>query len=508
MNDTPEKLPPAEAATPDEGTANSIPQIPMAPRKPGLFQRLFSFTPASEELSIAIVPFMDAVGIDHAREIAAVFQNLEGVRVRVLKEKSLLYVEPEPVDTASVVAARAIAAQAMAARAENLPAACAQAMNWIGDHKADLVIWGDIPPPGTTLFIHFAAPPPVDADPAGTISPFQALTLPVEFDAEAFGGLVLATALAAMNVEDDIKIKKRRDLVADALERATLGMGKIPRDFTAREQASVHAAYANALASFGHLFPGGELYHRAILSYTQAIKGTLRSDSPANWAYLQRNLGTILQAMGERADDADLLGQAAAAYRLALEVFTLENTPFPWATINNRLGEVLYRLDVKTEDTDGLKLALAAYQGALKVLSRSATPLLWSNVMNNLGQAAQVLGRAIDNKEIVERAVAACEQALKVRSLADHPTLWASTQNNMGSALFLLGRMTRTDVYYQKALDAFMGARDVYEMMGLTRMVEVTDKNIQHAQSRLPAGERQSGSSDWWLEGEEDGKTP
>lgn len=503
MNDTPEKLPPAEAVTPDEGAANSAPEIPVAPRKPGLLQRLFNFTPASEELSIAIVPFIDALGQDHAREIAATFQNLEGVRARVLKEKSLLHVEPEPVDTASAVAARAIATQAMAARAEALPAACAQAMNWIGDHKADLVIWGDIPPPGTTLFIHFAAPPPVDADSAGTISPFQALTLPVEFDAEAFGGLVLATALAAMNVEDDIKIKKRRNLVADALERATIGIGKIPRDFTAREQASVHAAYANALASFGHLFPGSEIYQRAITSYTQAIKGTLRNDSPTNWAYLQRNLGTILQALGERADDVEILKQAAASYRLALEVFTFENTPFPWATTNNRLGEVLYRLDVKTEDADGLKLALAAYQGSLRALSRSATPLLWSNVMNNLGQAAQVLGRAIDNKEIVERAVAACEQALKVRTLADHPTLWASTQNNMGSALFLLGRMTRTDVYYQKALDAFMGAREVYEMMGLTRMVEATDKNIQHAQARLPEGERQSGSSDWWLEDDE-----
>lgn len=504
MNDTPEKTPPAEAVAPDEGAANGTPE---APRKPGFLQRLFNFTPASEELSIAIVPFIDALGQDHAREIAGVFQNLEGVRVRVLKENSLLHAEPEPLDTASAVAARAIATQAMAARAETLPAACAQAMNWLGDHKADLVIWGDIPPPGTTLFIHFAAPPPVDADPAGTISPFQALTLPVEFDAQAFGGLVLATALAAMNVEDDIKIKKRRNLVADALERATLDMGKIPRDFTAREQASVHAAYANALASFGHLFPGGELYQRAITSYTQAIKGTLRNDSPTNWAYLQRNLGTILQATGERADDVGILEQAAASYRLALEVFTLENTPFPWATTSNRLGEVLYRLDVKAEDTDGLKLALAAYQGCLKVLSRNATPLLWSNVMNNLGQAAQVLGRAINNKEIVERAVAACEQALKVRSLAKHPTLWASTQNNMGSALFLLGRMTHTDVYYQKALDAFMGARDIYESMGLTRMVEATDKNIQHAQARLPEGEGQSGSSDWWLEGEEDGKT-
>lgn len=77
----------------------------------------------------------------------------------------------------------------------------------------------------------------------------------------------------------------------------------------------------------------------------------------------------------------------------------------------------------------------------------------------------------------------------------------------MGSALFLLGRMTKDETYYQRALEAFMGAREVYETMGLTRMVEYTDKNIQHAQSRLPGGEGKKGAGDpsmWWLEGEDE----
>jgi len=468
---------------------NDTPETPgtSAPKakKAGLFQRLFGVGQAGDDLSVYIAPFPDAAGQDHARELQAALQNLNGLRARILKEQPILTPDVN--------------------RTDLLPAAAAHAMAWIGKHDADLVLWGDIPPPGTTTYIHFAAPPPADLDPAGIISPFQALTLPVGFDPEQFGGLFTATALAAMNVADDAKQQKRRALVADALERAAQDIERIPSDFTTREQASVHAAFANALATFGHLFPGGEVYHRAALAYSQALKGTPKTESPTNWAYLQRNLGTVLQALGERTDDIDTLEQAAAAFRRALEVFTLESTPFPWATTQNRLGEVLYRLDIKSGETDGLKLALTAYQGALKVLNRKSTPLLWSATLNNLGQAAQVLGREVNNTEVVERAITACQQALKARPRDKHPTLWAATQNNMGSALFLLGRMSGDDLYFQQALEAFMGARDVYETLGLQRMVEITDKNIQHTQSRLPDGAPvEQDASMWWLEGEED----
>lgn len=463
---------------------------PTAPRrKPGFFSRLFSGVASGGDLSIAVAPFIDATGQDHARELSTVFQGLKGIHVKTFRDTPILNPDND--------------------RAEHLPAACGQAMGWVSKHSADLVLWGDIPPPGTTLFIHFAAAPPHDADPAGTISPFQALNLPVGFDAEAIGGLLIASALAAVHVTEDAKLKNRHALVAETLERAAEDMERIPSDFTMREQASVQAAYANALATFGHLFPGGEVYHRAAMAYAQALKGTLRTESPTNWAYLQRNMGTVLQALGERTDDIDTFNQAIAAYRAALEVFSRETTPFPWATTQNRLGEVLYRLDLKSGETAGLKEALALFQGTLKVLQRSSTPLLWADTLNNFGQAAQVLGRELGKKDVIEKAVTACEQALKARTRDKHPTLWATTQNNLGSALFLLGRMTGEDTHYQTALDAFMGAREIYETLGLSRMVEVTDKNIQHAQSRLPGNSDASGDSDpamWWLDGEDDAK--
>lgn len=461
-------------------------QVPAA-KKPGFFSRLLGMGNTGAELEIAIASFVDANGTDHARSIAQVFSSLDGVHVKQLREKPILTPEVE--------------------RSDHLPAACTQAINWIGKHNADLVIWGDVPPPGTTLYIHFAAAPPVDNDPAGTISPFQPLTLPVGFDPEDLGALLLAAALAAMNPEGDVKRQNRRALVADALEHAAEAIERIPNDFTMREQSSIQAMFANSLASFGHLFPGTEVYHRASLAYAKAIQGTLRTESPTNWAYLQRNMGTVLQALGERTDDIETLERAGEAYRAALEVFTREATPFPWATTQNRLGEILYRIDSKSGETQGLKQALTIYQAALKVLNKQSTPLLWSETMNNLAQAAQVLGRELGNEDVLERAVQACKQALTVRTRDAQPTLWAATQNNMGSALFLLGRMTHEDHYFEEALNAFMGAREVYDAMGLTRMVEITEKNIAHAEERLPEGAGKGDKKDpsmWWLEEDDD----
>jgi len=490
MSDTPQdpnpSMPPGADNPQGQAEHNASPV-----KKPGLLSRLFGRVATGSELEIAIAPFVDAAGTDHARTLAAVFSELDGIHTKYLREKPILTPETD--------------------RTEHLPAACGQAMNWIGKHHADLVIWGDVPPPGTTLFIHFAAPPPVDEDPAGTISPFQALNLPVGFNSDDLGALLLATALAAMNPPSDAKRQSRRNLIADALEHAAEAIERIPSDFTAREQASIQAMFANALASFGHLFPGTEVYHRASLAYTKAIQGTLRSESPTNWAYLQRNQGTVLQALGERTDDIDTLERAAEAYRAALDVFTFEATPFPWATTQNRLGEVLYRLDSTSGDTKGLKEALTIYQGALKVLNKRSTPLLWSETMNNLGQTAQMLGRELNNEDVLERAVTAYKQALTIRKRDSQATLWAATQNNMGSALFILGRMTGQDQYFEAALNAFMGARDVYSTLGLTRMVEITEKNIAHAEERLPDGAAKGDKKDpsmWWLEEEDpSGKT-
>jgi len=284
----------------------------------------------------------------------------------------------------------------------------------------------------------------------------------------------------------------------------------LPDDFTPREIASTHGALANSLATFAHLFPGAEIYQRAAISYANAIKGTSRTETPVNWAYLKKNMGMVLHNIAEKNKrDIGSLERAKACYEEALEVFSLETTPFPWAAIQGRLGDVLYRIDVISGGTDLIKAALTSFQAALKVFSKKNTPNLWSDVMNNLAQAAQLLGREKNNQEVVERAISACRSALEVRNREKMPLHWAATQNNLGSAFFTLGHLTGELKNFEEALDAFAGAHEVYSELGLTRMVRVMDKNIARAEDRLPNKRGAKGGKGdptlWWMEGEEDG---
>ncbi|MCK5545873.1 MAG: tetratricopeptide repeat protein [Rhodospirillaceae bacterium] len=454
--------------------------------KQGLLDRLMGLGAKPPAIEIGVMQFVDAAGVNHERALVQSFNRMKGVRTKIIKAASPIDLEED--------------------RALQLPKACADAFEVLGKNNLDLVIWGNIPEPGTTMYIHFVAPPPADEDPPGVFSPFQALMLPVGFDPAVLGGLLRATALAAVHTKNIYKEQFRRMHAPDAIEDAGTAMQLLPEDFTPREIASAHAALANSLASFAHLFPGTEIYQNAVISYGNALKGTSKTEAPINWAYLKKNFGMVLQSLAEKNKrDLDNLELAEASYKEALEVFSLETTPFPWATTQGRLGDVLYRLDVVSGGTDSIKAALGSFQSALKVLSKKQTPNLWSDVMNNLAQAAQLLGREKNNKEVVERAISACRSALEVRKRKEMPLHWAATQNNLGSALFTLGHITEEIKIFEEAVEAFSGARDVYAEQELTRMVRVTEKNIARTEDRLPS--KPGGKGDpalWWMEGEND----
>lgn len=457
--------------------------------KTGLLDRILGLGAKPQAIDIGILKFVDAAGINHERTIAQSFNGMKGVRTKILKDESPI--DPE-LD-----------------RASQLPNACASAFEVMGKNDSDLIIWGNIPEPGTTMYIHLVTPPPADEDPPGIFSPFQALMLPVGFDPETLGGLLRAAALAAVHTKNIYKQSFRRMLAPDAIEEATAAMSLLPEDFTPRENTASHSALANALASFAHLFPGTEFYKRAAASYAIALKGTSRTETPVHWAYMKKNYGMVLQSLGEKnKHDLQSLELAEANYKEALEVFSLETTPFPWATTQGRLGDVLYRIDAITGGTDSVSAALNSFQLALKVFSKKQSPNLWSDVMNNLAQAAQLLGREKNNREVVERAISACRSALEVRNRDKMPLHWAATQNNLGSALFILGQITDDIGYYDEAFEAFSGAREVYEELELTRMVRVTEKNMARTEGHLPhrSGEGASKGDPalWWMEGDDD----
>ncbi|TCS64980.1 tetratricopeptide repeat protein [Varunaivibrio sulfuroxidans] len=480
-------------ATPKPASPPSRDAPPDPPSRLGFWSRLFGLGPSVGRIDIRVSPFIDAAGQDQSAAILEILGAQKEFRVRTLASLP------------------AIAAEG--SREDALRACAQSAQGELTKLGADVIVWGDVPPPGTTLHVFFAAPPIIDDDPPGAIEPLTLLKMPVVMTPPLDAIFTLCT-LAATNVPTDAKVHLIKTLLPPLLEACAAGFKTLPLDLSGREKASIEMVYANALAIFAQRLGVGELYALSLKPYRNALKG-LSGDDVLGWARTQRNLGAVLQTMAERAEgDIETLEEAAKCYRSALERLSREAAPLTWASANNRLGEVLYKLDLISGETAGIKESLTLYQNALQVFNRARTPRLWAEVMTNFGQAAQVLGREMGNHELVERAIDACRHALEVRSREASPALWAAGQNNLGSALFLLGNMSGNVGHFEEALGAFVAARDIYVALAAPKMIEVTERNIAYAESRLPGtnaktvrtgtDDREGDGEEWWRIGEEE----
>lgn len=357
----------------------------------------------------------------------------------------------------------------------------------------DVMIWGDIPPPGTTLYLHFVSATPDEEDRPGCFLATTTLTLPVDFGAE-FSELLLAVTLAATAPANESKRIRLAQALSETLYAAMPAVQNLPLDLTNRERAAIQLCYGNAVATMCLQRGTGELYQVAAQTFRGALVQLSVEDSQGDWALAQMHLGSILQTIGERGGETDILSGAIEAFDNALKFFSRATHPVQWASMQNRLGLVLYKLDMNTGDTEMLKHALTTFQAALQVFNRSEYPLRWAEVMNNFAQAAQVLGDQLRNVEVLQKAVDACRGALEVRRRETGPMLWAATQNNLGSALFLLGRMTEEETDLHDAVEAFSEAGQVYRTHGAGRLASVADKNLARARDLLDELEGQKPS--------------
>jgi len=440
----------------------------------GVVSRLFGRRrgPRPERIEIRVAAIADQAGADRSRHVVAALRKPKGLRVRPLN--------------------KALAADGAGSPAEWL-AAAATARQWLAGERADLLIWGEIPAPGTTLHLRFVSAAVEEEDPPGGFSLATTLNLPVDFGPE-FAPLLLAVSLAATTPASDGKRLRLDQALEEALYAAMPCVHDLPGDLTARERAAIHMCYGNALATLANRGGNRDLYQVAAQTYQTALENHSREDDPLDWALTRKNLGAVLQALAERTNDRETLTAAAAALRDALDVLTRAESPRAWAATQNRLGQVLYRLDSRTGEGDMLRESLNAFQAALMVFTRSETPLLWAEVMNNFAQAAQVLGQQLRNTEVLTKAADACRAALTVRTKDAAPLPFAATQNTLGSALFLLGRLTGESAHLEGAAEAFEKARAVYTALGADAMAAVTEKNLSHVDRLLggpAAGRRQ-----------------
>ena len=367
------------------------------------------------------------------------------------------------------------------------------ARQWMAGVGADLLIWGEIPEPGTTMHLRFVSAVPEDDDRPGAFGLAVRLNLPVGFGPE-FGHVLLATALSALAPDTLGKSLRLREILPKALEGALPAVQDLPLDLTSRERAAVRACFGNVASTAAVQQGSLDLYQVAAQSYRAALESLSREESPLEWAITNKNLGVVLQAIGERTDDAETLDAAIDSFNSALKVLTRLQYPGQWATIQNRLGLVLYKMDLRTGDIELVKHAISSFQSALQVFTRTEWPSRWADVMNNFAQAAQMLGGQMRSVELLKKSVEACRGVLEVRTKERSPVLWAATQNNLGSALFLLGQVTQDAAYVEGAAVAFGRALDAYKEHGADRMAALTRKNLARAENLLADGPSRDGN--------------
>ncbi|MBX2803506.1 MAG: tetratricopeptide repeat protein [Myxococcales bacterium] len=163
-----------------------------------------------------------------------------------------------------------------------------------------------------------------------------------------------------------------------------------------------------------------------------------RDQAPRDWALAQNNLGNVLQVLGERRGDEEVLESSVAACRLALEVYTRTSAPLNWAATQNNLGNALRVLGERLGDEGMLEVSAAAYRSALEVYTRASAPVDWAGTQGNLGSLLQTLGGHLGDEGMLKASAVAYRSALGVFQEIGHDAYAQATQRSLERVLRLI----------------------------------------------------------------------
>jgi tetratricopeptide (TPR) repeat protein len=235
-------------------------------------------------------------------------------------------------------------------------------------------------------------------------------------------------------------------------------LAELTRERVPLDWAMIQSNLGTALEALGERESGTARLEEAVAAFREALTEITRARVPLDWATIQSNLGTALEALGERESGTARLEDAVAAYRDALKESTRGRTPLDWAVIQNNLGTALKLLGERESGTERLEDAVAAYRDALKECTRVRAPLDWAMIQNNLGNALKMLGERESGIERLEDAAAAYRDALREWTRERVPLNWATAQNNLGNALLTLGERESGTARLEDAVDAHRDA--------------------------------------------------
>jgi len=463
---------------PPSQTPQAAPQRPpQAAQKPGFFSRLMGRPAGAAEsaapLIVAIAEIVGDQGGVQAKAIGTALDGKEGISVKYVKKP----LQPEENDGGAITS--------------QVAALAAKGRKMLVGVNGDILIWGALTEDQRALRLRFLSALEDDERP-GAFGTTTFLDLPLGFEGE-IAELLRAITLAATVPRTDPQVQYVRTHLPKVLDACKNIGRKPPLDLDKSSQASVMLCFANAAAAAGWTTGNLDWLAEAKTAYQAAIRMLARANARYEGAVAHKQLGVVLQVLGEKKQDDGLIEEALKEFEEAQTVLTREDFPLAWANLQNRQGLLAYKKEMRDGLGTGnasLKQAVTAFQGALSVYTMTETPLKWAEAKHNLGQALQVLGGQARNPDLLNKAIEAGRDALEVRTRERFPLPWAATMNSLGSALFLLAKIDEEAVEeLVAAAEAFQGAVDVYTTHGLTKTAQIAERNLEKVERLLEARE-------------------
>ena len=255
---------------------------------------------------------------------------------------------------------------------EDATGGSAQADRVLREHRADAVLWGEVPKQGDSLRFFLRG-----GDRQETQTVMFDKGLAKERPDGAFGAVLAAVALSQTAPATENAGRYLASHLRPVAARLKALLAE-PRLVPAAESGSLHHALGLVLNVIGEQTGNNSALAEAIAAYRAALQEHTREQEPLQWATRQNNLGTALSALGEREGGTARLEEAVSAFRAALQECTRERVPLDWAMTQTNLGTALWRLGEREGGTARLEEAVSAFRAALQEWTRERVPLQWA----------------------------------------------------------------------------------------------------------------------------------